>query len=118
MRAHTSLAFLALALPWLNPQTYGPSYSVVQWLGVWVGACLCWGVWALDGTSAEERTRAIAAAWLVAATASAYMGLLQYLGVAEQFGGLINVTGPGEAYANLRQRNQFATLTSIGLLAL
>ena len=118
MRVHTSIALLALCLPWLNPQTYGPSYSVVQWLGVWAGACLCWGVWALGRTSAEERVRAIAAAWMAAATVSACMALLQYLGVADDLGGLVNTTALGEAYANLRQRNQFATLTSIGLLAL
>ena len=114
----TAISSLLLALPWLNPLTYGPSYSVVQWLGVGLGACLCWVIWSLDRTSPEERTRAIAAAWLAAATASAVIGLLQYLGLAEQFGGLINATALGEAYANLRQRNQFATLTSIGLLAL
>ncbi|MCX7239458.1 MAG: Wzy polymerase domain-containing protein [Burkholderiales bacterium] len=112
------VSILLLCLPWLNPLTNGPSYSVVQWLGVGLGACLCWVIWSLDRTSPDERTRAIAAAWLAAATASAVIGLLQYLGLAEQFGGLINATALGEAYANLRQRNQFATLTSIGLLAL
>jgi O-antigen ligase len=64
------------------------------------------------------RIRTIAAAWLAAATASAVMGLLQYLGLAEHFSPFINYVEAGQAYANLRQRNQLATLLAIGLAAL
>jgi hypothetical protein len=62
--------------------------------------------------------RTIAAAWLAAATASAVMGLLQYLGLAEHFSPFLNYVEAGQAYANLRQRNQLATLLAIGLAAL
>jgi O-antigen ligase len=60
----------------------------------------------------------VAVTWLMAATVSAWMGLLQYFGQTDIFGGWVHIAGLGEAFANLRQRNQFATLTSIGLLAL
>jgi O-antigen ligase len=46
------------------------------------------------------------------------MGLLQYFGATAAFGVWVNHTEVGLAFANLRQRNQFATLMQIGLLAL
>jgi O-antigen ligase len=46
------------------------------------------------------------------------MALLQYFGGAAALAPWLSSTSPGEAFANLRQRNQFATLTSIGLVAL
>jgi len=66
------------------------------------------------GLTAER----VAAAWLAAAALSALIGLAQYFGLASELSPWISQTGPGEAFANLRQRNQFATLTSIGLTAL
>ncbi len=59
-----------------------------------------------------------ASAWLLAALLSALLGLLQYFGATGALEPWVNSTGLGEAYANLRQRNQFATLTNIGLAAL
>lgn len=61
---------------------------------------------------------AIANAWLIAAVISSVFALLQYFGLSADLNSAINSTEPGEAFANLRQRNQFATLTSIGLIAL
>jgi O-antigen ligase len=46
------------------------------------------------------------------------MAVIQYFGVASAFEPWINHTEPGTAFANLRQRNQFATLTNVGLVAL
>ncbi|WP_296697029.1 Wzy polymerase domain-containing protein [Rhodoferax sp.] len=46
------------------------------------------------------------------------MGLFQYFGVPAALAPLFNTTGLGEAYGNLRQRNQFATLTNMGMAAL
>jgi O-antigen ligase len=62
--------------------------------------------------------RGIAAGWLVAAAASSAMALLQYFGAAGALAPWVNVADAGEAFANLRQRNQLATLTGIGLAAL
>jgi len=55
---------------------------------------------------------------VAAAVLSAGMGLLQYLDLAADFAPWVNQTDPGTAYANLRQRNQFATLCAIGVAAL
>lgn len=59
----------------------------------------------------------VAVAWLVAAAVSSLLGVLQYLGLAHELAPWVNQPLPGDAFANLRQRNQFATLTSIGLVA-
>ncbi len=60
----------------------------------------------------------MAAALLTAALLSSVMAILQYFGVAGTFSPWINVPAAGEAFANLRQRNQFASLITLGLLAL
>ena len=60
---------------------------------------------------------AIATGWQIAALVSSAFALAQYYGIAAEFGPWVNPTAPGEAFANLRQRNQFATLTSIGVAA-
>lgn len=44
------------------------------------------------------------------------MGLLQYFGYGEELAPWVNQARLGEAFGNLRQRNQFSTLMSIGLL--
>ena len=59
----------------------------------------------------------VALAWLVAAAVSSLLGVLQYLGWARELAPWVSQPPFGEAFANLRQRNQFATLTSIGLAA-
>jgi len=71
-------------------------------------------VWA--GSVALDRP--VASAWLASALISAGIGLLQYFGAASALSPWVNSTEVGEAFANLRQRNQFATLTNIGLAAL
>lgn len=101
-----------LVFPWLNPVASGPAPSVNPWLSA--AACaLVVGLFR-GGLSG----RLVALTWLVAATVSAWIGLLQYFGQAHVLGGWVHTTGLGDAFANLRQRNQFATLTSIGLSAL
>ena len=57
-------------------------------------------------------------AWLIAALVNAAIDLVQYFGVSAQFGPRINPTGAIVALGNLRQREQFATLTSRGLAIL
>ena len=104
------IAFLAITLPWLNPFTFGPTPAVFPWLFSTI--CLL-----MLATVVQTRwlVRVSAGAWLAAALVSAGFGLLQYFGATEPFGGWINGTRLGEAFGNLRQRNQYATLTSIGL---
>lgn len=55
---------------------------------------------------------------LTAAVISAVLGMLQYLGFARELSPWVNQPLKGDAFANLRQRNQFASLTSLGLVAL
>ncbi|GAC1599374.1 MAG: hypothetical protein NVS3B2_00360 [Ramlibacter sp.] len=69
---------------------------------------------AATSRSSAWMPRAIANGWLVAALASSVMALIQYFGAAAAFAPWVDPTAAGEAFANLRQRNQFATLTSIG----
>ena len=105
--------FFFLVLPWLNPYTAGPTPNVWPLLVSFLCAVLLWTWWhRLDA-------RQVAAAWLIAASLSALIGLVQYFGLSPSLAPWVSQTQQaGEAFANLRQRNQFATLTSIGLLAL
>jgi hypothetical protein len=101
-----------LLLPWLHPWAGGPTPAVQPWLIAMACSVMLWAL------RAHLTVRMVAMTWLAAALASSVMGLLQYFGYAEHLHGWVRTTGLGEAFANLRQRNQFASLTSIGLAAL
>jgi O-antigen ligase len=107
-----------LILPWLNPFTSGPNASVLPYLFSWAcaSAVLLW--WCAVRQTNVQRTYTLAGAWLFAALVSAVLGLLQYFDVSHDWAPWVNQPGLGQAYGNLRQRNQFATLCSIGLCAL
>lgn len=108
-------AVLVLALPWLNPFAPLPSPAVLPWLVT----LACVGVLLLLLGWRRLVTPPVAAgAWLLAALLSSVIALCQYFGVEQHFWPWMNGSPTGEAFANLRQRNQFASLTSIGLLAL
>ena len=105
----------ALILPWLWPFASGPSPSVVPWLA----SLTCVALLLLTQSSGNiESDNVIAAAWLAAALLSSVISLVQYFGISASFAPWINATLIGEAFANLRQRNQFASLTNIGMVAL
>ena len=102
-----------LLLPWLNSFTAGPTPNVWPLLVSSLCAVVLW--FYRDSLN----TRLITVTWLVAAAISALIGLAQYFGLAPALGPWVSQTQQaGEVFANLRQRNQFATLTSIGLVAL
>lgn len=106
---------ITLALPWLNPFAPGPSPAVMPWLVTL--ACVALALlWAPERF--WVRPDVLAGAWLAAALTSSLIGLCQYLGIEQHFTPWMNLAQVGEAYANLRQRNQFASLTSIGAVAL
>jgi len=73
---------------------------------------------AAGGALDEGFVTAAALAWLLAAGVSAAIGLCQYFGFADALAPWVNTSAAGEAYANLRQRNQFASLTAFGMAAL
>ncbi|MDD5332978.1 MAG: Wzy polymerase domain-containing protein [Rhodoferax sp.] len=105
--------FFFIALPWLNPFSFGPSPAVVPWL-----VTLASLAFALPWLARVRLADVAPGAWLVAALLSSMLGLLQYFGATAWLGPWVNHTDVGEAFANLRQRNQFATLTNIGVAAL
>jgi O-antigen ligase len=111
---HSFAVSLLIALPWLNPFSPGPSSVVAPWL-LTLGCLALILVWAAAPVRLDQSA---ASAWLASALISAGIGLLQYFGAAAALSPWVNSTEIGEAFANLRQRNQFATLTNIGLVAL
>ena len=102
--------FVLLALPWLNPFASGPSVAVMPWL-VTLGCVALM----LPCLRRERLDEVMAASWLAAALVSAELGLMQYFGASTNLSPWVNQPLVGEAFANLRQRNQFATLTNIGM---
>lgn len=72
------------------------------------------GAWA----GAREQGAIVAYGWLAAAIASTLIAFFQYFGWADLLGSIASPSSQFEAYANLRQRNQFASLSAIGLAAL
>jgi O-antigen ligase len=113
-------AFFLIVLPWLNPFSPGPTSAVGPLLFSWLcGALLLLALAAhRQQGKGTDMLRAVATGWLAAAAISAVIGLLQYFGETAAFGVWLNHTELGVAYGNLRQRNQFATLINIGLVAL
>jgi O-antigen ligase len=102
---------LLLILPWLYPFATGPTPAVGPWLfGFACGTLLWLG-------RAQLTPAQILRGWVVAATLSAVFGLLQYAGATRGLAPWVAPAGPGEAYGNLRQRNQFATLMNMGVAA-
>ena len=118
--------FFLTILPWLNPFAPGPSPAIAPWLFTVGCSGLLTALTVLDSRRlaihdkgfALTYTWPIALAWLAAGLLSSAIGLLQYFGAAGALSPWANQTSFGEAYANLRQPNQFATLTNIALAAL
>ena len=109
------LAVLVLTFPWLNPVANGPYPAAIPWLTSMASV----GLFLLLITIRRiALVPVLAVAWMSAALISSGFGLLQYAGAITAPGTWINGTVAGEAFANLRQRNQFATLLNIGLVAL
>lgn len=80
-----------------------------------VGAC---GVIGRAAQTDRALARALALGWVTAGAVSAAIAWLQFSGQSAEFYPWVNLTSVGEAFGNLRQRNLFATLTSLAVLAL
>ena len=109
-----------MLLPWLNPFAPGPMPSAAPLMFSWACVAILLGFAALYRPESQSvrLPGVIASAWLAAAALSCGIALLQYFGKVQALGLWASHTEMGEAFGNLRQRNQFATLTSIGLMAL
>ncbi|MBI2725719.1 MAG: O-antigen ligase C-terminal domain-containing protein [Polaromonas sp.] len=120
-RALVPLVCAALVIfPWINPFAPGPSPAVVPLLlsalcaAILLGMSACWPAL----FKVERLVWPVASAWLFAGLVSSVLGLIQYFGAADGLLPWVNQSRYGEAFANLRQRNQFASLTNIAMIAL
>lgn len=117
-----------------------PARSVLGWLGLglgvmlvgfdgapsasWLPACIAMGCVAAAAcvgagmiTGEVPFASSLAAGVLVAGLVSALLGLCQYYGLTAPLVPWTTAPPLGQAYGNLRQRNQFATLISMALIA-
>jgi hypothetical protein len=109
------LATLFASLLWV-PQVVDRALTaglVASLMAVWLMAAVGRRA-AMD----ESLLRYLVAGMLAVAVISAVLGVLQYLRLANDLSPWVNQPLKGDAFANLRQRNQFASLTSLGLVAL
>ncbi len=109
------LSAALVALPWLWPYTAGPLSSMVPYL---VAAGVSAVLLALWPRRSGWGAMAASSGWAAAAGLSALIALLQYFDLEAPFYPWINIAEPGQAFGNLRQPNQLATLLVIGLCAL
>lgn len=115
----TAFVALVLGLPWLAPLTLGPSPWVLQSVLTGLMAILAW-LWLIPLNRREAwHAGVFGLAWSLAGAAllSSMMGLVQLAGWSAGLDPWIS-SSDGIAYANLRQRNLFATLTVLGVTAL
>ncbi len=104
-----------VALPWLWPAIYGPKNDMWPSLVAWASA----GVLLVVVPWTRERADlSIASGWLLAAVASAALGLLQFFDVENGLSPWVVVTRPGHVLANVHQVNLLATLLGVGLLSI
>ena len=111
----------ALLLWWMASLLWVPEVVDRALTAGLVASLMCVWLMAAVGRRAardEALLRCLVGALLAAALISAVLGVLQYLGLARELSPWVNQPLKGDAFANLRQRNQFASLTSLGLVAL
>jgi O-antigen ligase len=113
----TALLALLLVVPWLWPLTAGPSPNLIPLLASWGCLLVTASLLAMQHDPRGVLRVAMPAAWIAAASLSALIGLAQWFGITPDTR-LISPAEVGQAYGNLRQRNQFASLMSLGLAAL
>ncbi|MBK8667416.1 MAG: O-antigen ligase C-terminal domain-containing protein [Burkholderiales bacterium] len=111
-----ALLIAALTLPWLWPFTSGPTAATQPYLMAMALAAVALALW--PARDPEAGARRAATAWLAAAAVSAAIALLQYLDLETPLFPWVNVAEPRQAFGNLRQPNQLASLLVIGALAL
>ena len=135
-------ALLAVVeLPLVKTRWTWAEHVVCGLLVLWLAASLMWVPQVVDRALTAGLVASLMCVWLMAAVGrraavdepllhwlvvgllaaaviSAVLGMLQYLGLARELSPWVNQPLKGDAFANLRQRNQFASLTSMGLVAL
>lgn len=102
---------ICIAIPawaWLSQNSVQPDALYL------VGGLMLVGLTAAFAQDDQVR-RGILTGVLVASVVSAFFGLLQYFGASASLHPWVSFARVGEAYANLRQTNQFATLCAMGI---
>lgn len=105
-----------LALPWLWPYTIGPTPNVLPLMVSWACGFIAVGMMSLGFARGVSSAQLLASGWLAAAVLSCLIALAQWFGLGQGLP-FVSAADAGRAYANLRQPNQFASLTSLGLAA-
>lgn len=114
----STLAGALFVASWLHAVAYGPITGMVSWI---LGAltfsimCLC-AVSFVKSQSSTDASRWLAFCLMSSALASAMFALIQWLRLESNFAGWIVQTESPGIVANLRQRNQLATLLAMGWL--
>lgn len=106
------LLFAALTLAWVLNPSFGPSPQILQ-IAIAAAAGILW--FALAPQLRGSAPVILAAAWLAGAVVNAGIGVAQHFGLVEDSSLWLSAASAGEAFGNLRQRNQQATLMAIGL---
>lgn len=117
---------VVVTLPFLFLFTRSPLTNFWPLMVAWLCAgatALVWGSGrrlALLGVApgSYAASHSLAAGLLLASLLASAIGLLQYFGVADVVGDWLHPSQPGVAMGQLRQRNQQASLLSLGLWAL
>ena len=111
--ATVMLVWLAASLLWV-PQVVDRALTA----GLVASLTCVWLMASVGRRAAVDDSvlRCVVVGLLAAALISAVLGVLQYLGMARELSPWVNQPLKGDAFANLRQRNQFASLTSMGLV--
>jgi O-antigen ligase len=109
------LALLALVPLWAALSQWGVRPEVAM---LAAGLALVGLASRLPADAGHALVRGVQWGWLAAAALTAAVGLAQYFGLAAALAPWVNVTEAGEAFGNLRQRNQFASLCWIGAAVL
>ena len=113
------LCVIAVALPFLFSVTDAPTANFWPLLASWLCGATLLAVAALDGAGAREAwARRLALGLAVAAVVGAVIGLAQYVAGDLGLSPWVHASVPGQAVGNLRQRNQQASLLSLGAWAL
>ncbi|MDB5858947.1 MAG: O-antigen polymerase [Ramlibacter sp.] len=111
------LAVLGAAVLWVGLRSLTGVLDRAAFAGACVLALLAYSTAAGAVRDGEPAIGWIAWSWLLAALVSALLALLQYFDLAGGLQPWVYAGKAGDALANLRQRNQLATLTTIGLAA-
>ena len=111
------VVLFAMVLPWLWPYTTGPLPNAWPLMVSWACIFVFLAVLAIGTMERAEWPDLVARGWLVAALISSVLALAQWFEALPSWSFLATPV-TGRAYANLRQPNHFASLTSLGLLGL